>query len=1081
MSNSHKTSIHGELLRILDMLIDDLEASKKSEEIIYANKMSQLLKHFHLVSTHLQETTNHIETLKSNLIETQQRYNSYSKHLQHLNQIELPEAERSVTNIPQMITQAKINRQNRKESREHELVVYEKVKKMIENLTQKTIPSISTKLPNQLNKHCYSFERPGYYYHANGPQPTEIICPEGSICVIEKLILNPMNQPNVFIVRMGCSNHVQQNSTFPECGATFCPSDEDHLYKTECCGESLCNGPDSQLAKVSYFPGECDTNTCSCNNETPKPVPSSDPSTTPTASTSRSFSSSLSATPSQSQSPSTTLTPTPSPSISSFPFSCDAIKREFSDKTSGFYQVTLSKKETILNEVYCDMEIDNAEGYTLLWKNVGGNLKHLEHLKSNEELLSSNQQDIVTPPFDPEYSQFDPDYSQINSKAFNFFASQNHTEWIKTMVLYDGNKKVLTQNIKVVMSDVNMNKVFLNGGKGHCVHTGGYFNLYSSETNSKYSDKISYFMGRTSIIDSIFDAGGYKTFGLGTFREGKCPSVHPANLITDTSKLRYLTDDLQFGSNEAWGTVQYLFSYEHLTLNPRDYSRCMFRCWNGRDGNYHETFVWSAKLGCPGYLFHTQQRCSGHGICLDGKCICDKGWENEDCGTRSEFSLCDSEVSLENGNVTCQGNHCDLVCLKGYEMTGPSQWQCSDNSSWIGIGQTKCSPICENNCNNHGTCVSPSTCECFEGFTGKSCNRLICKSELPKIEFGSIVCDSNQTNAFSCQVHCDNGFKVKGKSEVICDEFGMWSNDFDICTPYCQNECSGRGECVAPGKCVCFAGSKGIDCSECDVPDCSSVNQCSNNGLCISQDICYCNKGWDGPACSIKVRYLDDVALYLAGDGSQVIELPNMGTFNALTFEWWMFPEHLYENQMLLQPTENMEGSISIGFVSDQLVVEIQDEKTISFGAHFSDRIWTHVALTLNTVTHISELYVNGIKMDGVTISSAPLSIAKSRLGGLKSLLKGPYQGYIEEFRIWKNERTANQISANVETALQGTDDQLVALYPLSGPLSANPAYLDDLTGHYGVRITGGIWKQAPDVPPGSQVVPSIHHDAPAA
>ncbi|XP_054911251.1 tenascin-X isoform X3 [Poeciliopsis prolifica] len=90
----------------------------------------------------------------------------------------------------------------------------------------------------------------------------------------------------------------------------------------------------------------------------------------------------------------------------------------------------------------------------------------------------------------------------------------------------------------------------------------------------------------------------------------------------------------------------------------------------------------------------------------------------------------------------------------------------------------------------------------------------------------------------------------------------------------CPNECSDQGRCV-DGKCSCFPGYSGPDCSEsgcpgnckdhgrcmngecvCDPgfsgPDCSQKacpNNCSNRGKCVNGK-CVCNSGSTGPSCS---------------------------------------------------------------------------------------------------------------------------------------------------------------------------------------------------------------------------------------
>ncbi|XP_029514079.1 tenascin-X-like isoform X2 [Oncorhynchus nerka] len=92
----------------------------------------------------------------------------------------------------------------------------------------------------------------------------------------------------------------------------------------------------------------------------------------------------------------------------------------------------------------------------------------------------------------------------------------------------------------------------------------------------------------------------------------------------------------------------------------------------------------------------------------------------------------------------------------------------------------------------------------------------------------------------------------------------------------CPNECSDQGRCE-DGKCVCFPGFSGPDCSLSDCPgncndkgkcvngqcvcdpgftgpDCSSEScpgNCNNKGRCVNGK-CVCNTGFTGPDCSTK-------------------------------------------------------------------------------------------------------------------------------------------------------------------------------------------------------------------------------------
>nr|XP_043908736.1 tenascin isoform X3 [Solea senegalensis]XP_043908737.1 tenascin isoform X3 [Solea senegalensis] len=59
----------------------------------------------------------------------------------------------------------------------------------------------------------------------------------------------------------------------------------------------------------------------------------------------------------------------------------------------------------------------------------------------------------------------------------------------------------------------------------------------------------------------------------------------------------------------------------------------------------------------------------------------------------------------------------------------------------------------------------------------------------------------------------------------------------------CLNECSDQGRCE-DGKCVCFPGFSGLDCSDSNCP-----GNCHGNGRCTDGQ-CLCDPGFTGPECS---------------------------------------------------------------------------------------------------------------------------------------------------------------------------------------------------------------------------------------
>jgi len=247
----------------------------------------------------------------------------------------------------------------------------------------------------------------------------------------------------------------------------------------------------------------------------------------------------------------------------------------------------------------------------------------------------------------------------------------------------------------------------------------------------------------------------------------------------------------------------------------------------------------------------------------------------------------------------------------------------------------------------------------------------------------------------------------------------------------------------------------------------------------VATDVCLCNAEWDGASCDLKVRVLDDVALNITGQGVQLIAIPAMGSFSLLTIELWVAPVVLAGKQMLLEATDNLAGAISFGFENDKLKIDIQNRKTFLFDHKFNYGVWNHIALTFSAASHNVSLFANGEKVGHTTVIGDSFAIVNSRLGGIPSLSQLAFVGLVKEVRVWRAERSAEQIEANVAVALTGSDDLLEALYPLAGPLSANTIFLDDLTGRHASRMVGGEWVRAPFAPPGPRALPRVFHYSP--
>ena len=83
------------------------------------------------------------------------------------------------------------------------------------------------------------------------------------------------------------------------------------------------------------------------------------------------------------------------------------------------------------------------------------------------------------------------------------------------------------------------------------------------------------------------------------------------------------------------------------------------------------------------------------------------------------------------------------------------------------------------------------------------------------------------------------------KSHVFCALCGTLK---DCNVPTCQTRdfCSGHGECIGEGSCLCNEGWLGATCS---TANCTERNDCSSHGSCLVPNVCTCDAAYIGDDC----------------------------------------------------------------------------------------------------------------------------------------------------------------------------------------------------------------------------------------
>ncbi|KAH7396393.1 hypothetical protein BKA66DRAFT_409746 [Pyrenochaeta sp. MPI-SDFR-AT-0127] len=147
-------------------------------------------------------------------------------------------------------------------------------------------------------------------------------------------------------------------------------------------------------------------------------------------------------------------------------------------------------------------------------------------------------------------------------------------------------------------------------------------------------------------------------------------------------------------------------------------------------------------------------------------------------------------------------------------------------------------------------------------------------SEL-SIEGGLSIIQSSVANyssgaiAFAFEGEDDTGVAI-GSLEGALAPLGIEVNtEYDPKEKPCENcenvvsdKCNENGFLASEGRCSCFPGSSGDDCSK---TTCES--DCSGHGKCDGPNVCECKDGWTGPDCSfvaVAAKYETDAN---GGDG----------------------------------------------------------------------------------------------------------------------------------------------------------------------------------------------------------------------
>ena len=166
----------------------------------------------------------------------------------------------------------------------------------------------------------------------------------------------------------------------------------------------------------------------------------------------------------------------------------------------------------------------------------------------------------------------------------------------------------------------------------------------------------------------------------------------------------------------------------------------------------------------------------------------------------------DLDRGITNGFSFYRGGQIEYQCLPGYKLHGTPSRKCLSNSSWSGSPPSclpcKCSPPTIQSGAVNGTdfsCGKAAQIRCFKGFQILGPSEITCEgdgqwsSDFPRCEHPSCGSPPTIPNAFIIErgsleenvitYTCKPGYVIRGSSDLICTEKGMWSQPSPACEP----------------------------------------------------------------------------------------------------------------------------------------------------------------------------------------------------------------------------------------------------------------------------------------------------------
>jgi hypothetical protein len=183
----------------------------------------------------------------------------------------------------------------------------------------------------------------------------------------------------------------------------------------------------------------------------------------------------------------------------------------------------------------------------------------------------------------------------------------------------------------------------------------------------------------------------------------------------------------------------------------------------------------------------------------------------------------------------------------------------------------------------------------------------------------------------------------------------------------------------------------------------------------------------------------DGVDDYVSGVATSSVQSLGLAPF---TMEAWIYPTNLSGNRSIIRK----DGDYNFMLISGALVAEGYSGSTsfvrTTASSVLSVNQWVHVAAVWNGSTFT--LYVNGVAVSSSN-SSGTSAVVTNLSIGRSTNFNEPFEGKMDELRIWNTTRTVSQLTTNVTACLTGTETGLAAYYKFED--GAGSTTLTDFAG----------------------------------